>query len=479
MVGTDLLAAIPLLLLGGTAVLALVGIAVRRSHAFTAGLAIVGLTVTFLTLPLAVRVSPRHVTTLLVIDPFGLFWVGLVVAGALATTFISLEYLNRLGENREELYVLLLLATLGSSVLALASHLASFFLGLETLSISLYGMIAYPRARRVSTEAGLKYLVLAAASSAFLLFGMALLYASGGTLELARLVHTLASNEVGRSFLLVGGALLLVGIGFKLALVPFHLWTSDVYQGAPAPVTGFIATVSKGGVVAILLRLLAAVGEAGNVGFGLTIGALAIASMFVGNLLALLQESLKRLLAYSSIAHMGYVLVAILASGALAVEAAMFYMLAYFVTTLGAFGVVTALSDGDADRDAIEDYRGLFWRRPWLAMLMSACLFSLSGIPLTAGFIGKYYVVAAAVDSSLWWPVLALVVNSAISVYYYLRVIVAMYTPSEQAKTAPEGPAATPVGSVALIGLAVLLVWLGVSPAPFVDLLHLAVAALM
>jgi len=271
----------------------------------------------------------------------------------------------------------------------------------------------------------------------------------------------------------------LVGIGFKLAVVPFHLWTPDVYQGAPAPVTGFVATVSKGGVIAILLRLLVAVGQAGHASFALVIGVLAIASMFVGNLLALLQKSVKRLLAYSSIAHMGYVLVAILASGALAAEAATFYMVAYFVTTLGAFGVVTVLSDGGADRDAIDHYRGLYWRRPWLAALMSACLFSLSGIPLTAGFIGKYYVVAAAVDSSLWWPVLMLVVNSAISVYYYLRVIVAMYTPTEEAEAVPAGPAATLVGSVALIGLAVLLVWLGVSPAPFMNLLHPAAAALM
>jgi len=479
MTGSDLLALLPLLLLGGTAVIALVGIAVRRSHAFTAGLTIVGLAVAFFTLPIAARGSPRQVTALLTVDPFGLFWVGLIVAGALATAFLSVAYLNRLGENREELYVLLLLATLGSSVLALSRHLASFFLGLETLSISLYGMIAYARARRVSTEAGLKYLILAAASSAFLLFGMALLYAGAGTLELSGLVSALTPNGVGSPFLLVGGALVLVGIGFKLAVVPFHLWTPDVYQGAPAPVTGFVATVSKGGVIAILLRLLVAVGQAGHASFALVIGVLAIASMFVGNLLALLQKSVKRLLAYSSIAHMGYVLVAILASGALAAEAATFYMVAYFVTTLGAFGVVTVLSDGGADRDAIDDYRGLYWRRPWLAALMSACLFSLSGIPLTAGFIGKYYVVAAAVDSSLWWPVLMLVVNSAISVYYYLRVIVAMYTPTEEAEAVPAGPAATLVGSVALIGLAVLLVWLGVSPAPFMNLLHPAAAALM
>ncbi len=476
---SDLLAILPLLVLGATAVLALLGIAVRRSHGFTAGLAAVGLGITLATLPFALGDGPHQVTDLLVVDGFGLFWVGLIVAGSLASVLLSVSYLDRLGGNREELYVLLLLATLGSSVLALSRHLASFFLGLETLSISLYAMIAYARTRPSSTEAGLKYLILAAASSAFLLFGMALLYAGAGTLDIPGLLRTLAPGGVASPFLLVGVALVLVGMGFKLAVVPFHLWTPDVYQGAPAPVTGFVATVSKGGVVAILLRVLIAFGAPRHARLALMIGVLAIASMFVGNLLALLQRSVKRLLAYSSIAHMGYVLVAVLASGALAAEAATFYMVAYFVTTLGAFGVVAVLSDGDGDRDSIDEYRGLYWRRPWLAALMSACLFSLSGIPLTAGFIGKYYVVAAAVGSSLWWPVLMLVVNSAISVYYYLRVIVAMYTRPEEAESIPVGPAVTLVGSLALIGLAVLLVWLGVAPAPFVNLLHPAVVGSM
>ncbi len=475
---SDLLALLPLLILGGTAVAAMLGVAVRRSHAFTSALTVCGLALAFVSVFVSATVAPRTVTPLLVVDPFGLFYVGLLVAGALLTALLCVPYLGRMDDNREELYILLLLATLGSCVLAESRHLVSFFLGLETLSVSLYAMIAYTRAEPRSAEAGLKYLITAAASSAFLLFGMALLFSGSGTMVLPTLVRRLAPGGVPGPFLLVGVALVLVGIGFKLAVVPFHLWTPDVYQGAPAPVTGFVATVSKGGVLAVLLRLLTFLGS-GHEPLVAVVALFAVASMFFGNLLALLQKSVKRLLAYSSIAHMGYLLVAVLASGVLAVEAATFYLVTYFVTTLGAFGVVTVLSGRGGDRDAISDYRGLYWRRPWLAALMSACLFSLSGIPLTAGFIGKYYVVAAAVGSSLWWPVLMLVVNSAISVYYYLRVIVAMYTRPEGEERIAVAPAATVVGSVALIGLAVLIVWLGVAPAPLVNLLHPAVTGLM
>jgi NADH-quinone oxidoreductase subunit N len=456
----DLLALLPLLILGGTAVLAMLAIAVRRSHTLTSALTIAGLVAAFVSVFFVGRSTPREVTPLFVVDAFGLFYVGLLVGGALFTALLCVPYLSRKDEHREELYLLLLLATLGASALTESRHLASFFLSLETLSVALYGMIGYTRSEPRSTEAGFKYLILAAASSAFLLFGMGLLFAWSGTLELPALVQSLPPR--GDPFLLVGIALLLVGVGFKLAVVPFHQWTPDVYQGAPAPVTGFVATVSKGGILAVLLRLHTFM--SGQEAVMAVLVLFAVTSMFFGNLLALPQTGVKRLLAYSSIAQMGYILVAVLAPGTAGVEAATFYVVTYFIMTLGAFGVVAALSDGDGDRDALEDYRGLYWRRPWLAALMSACLFSLAGIPLTAGFVGKYYVVAAAVGSSLWWPVLLLVVNSVISIFYYLRVIVAMYATPGESEQIAVAPAATVVGSVALVGLAMLLGWLGVAP---------------
>ena len=225
--------------------------------------------------------------------------------------------------------------------------------------------------------------------------------------------------------LLTGLALTLTGFGFKLGLVPFHLWTPDVYEGAPAPVTAFVATVSKGAMFALLLRYFHGPGAKGTVFVALSV--VAVASMLVGNLLALLQDNVKRILAYSSIAHMGYVLVAFLAGGALAEQAVMFYLAAYFVTTLGALGIVTAISGAERDADRLTDYSGLFWRSPATAGVMTAMMLSLAGIPLTAGFLGKFYVVAAGASATVWWLVIALVVTSVIGLYYYLRVVVIMY----------------------------------------------------
>jgi NADH-quinone oxidoreductase subunit N len=365
----------------------------------------------------------------------------------------------------------LLLATLGSMTLVASSHFVSFFLGLEILSVSLYAMIAYTRARPISVEAGIKYLILAAASAAFLLFGIALVYAETGTMEFARIATALRANSAD-VIALAGLAMIVVGVGFKLALVPFHLWTPDVYEGAPAPVTAFVATVSKGAMFALLLRYSNLLGIQTYYSLFIAFSVIAIASMLVGNLLALLQNNVKRILAYSSIAHLGYLLVAFLASGALAVIAVAFYLTAYFVTTLGAFGVVTLLSDADRDADRIDDYRGLFHRHPWLAGIFTAMLLSLAGIPLTAGFVGKFYLVAAGVGSALWLLVIVLVVASAIGLFYYLRIVVAMYQPPPEGAPAPARVSLPIAGSVTLAVLTLLLVWLGVYPTPFIQMIQ-------
>jgi NADH-quinone oxidoreductase subunit N len=280
--------------------------------------------------------------------------------------------------------------------------------------------------------------------------------------------------------MLTGFAMILVGIAFKLALAPFHLWTPDVYQGAPAPVTAFIATVSKGAVFALLLRCFDPVAQGPNDGVRLLFGVLAVASMFTGNLLALLQDNVKRILACSSIAHMGYLLVAFLAGGPLAAEAVTFYLIAYFITTLGAFGVVTVLSAPGRDADRMEDYRGLFRRHPWTAAVLTVMLLSLAGIPLTAGFVGKFYVLYAGVSSSLWLLVLLLVVNSAIGLFYYLRIVVTICRRPEPEPSAAASATVLPppervplMGRAALSALTVLLVALGVYPGPVIDLIRL------
>ena len=337
--------------------------------------------------------------------------------------------------------------------------MASFFLGLEVLSVALYALIGYERANSLGVEAALKYLVLAAASAAFLLFGMSLLYAESGDLGFAGIAKAYAAHSA--VVLPAGLALLVVGIGFKLAVVPFHLWTPDVYQGAPAPVTALIATVSKGAMFALLLRLFRQLAPEPNSPAMFVFVMIAIASMFAGNLLALLQDNVKRMLAYSSIAHLGYLLVAFLAAGPLRDQAVAYYLTAYFVTTLGAFGVVTILSGTERDADRLADYRGLAWRRPWAALVMTAMLLSLAGIPLTAGFIGKFYVIAAGAASQMWMLLVILVINSAIGLFYYLRVVATMFMPAGAlAVTKPP----MPLAAFALAVLTLLLVLFGIAP---------------
>ena len=486
---TDLLALLPYLVLAAAAVIELLVIAWRRNHAASACICALGLALAFAALFVAAPRSPRAVTPLLVIDGYALFFTGLLVLSALAVALLSYGYLReRTDQPLEEYYALLLLATLGAAVMVASNHFASFFLGLETLSISLLGLIGYPRATAAPTEASIKYLILSGTSSALLLFGIALVYNDLGTLSFSALapgaLGTLGAlgTAAPRDFTaLAGVALILVGIGFKLSVVPFHLWAPDIYQGAPAPVTAFVAVVSKCAVVALLLRyfLAARAFEAGTL--TLVISVIAVLSIIVGNLLALLQNNVKRMLAYSSISHMGYVLVAFMAGGALAVEAVSAYLVAYAITTLGAFGVVGLLSRPRQGRDAdsIDDYQGLFWTRPALASVFTVMLLSLAGIPLTLGFIAKFYALTAGVAAHLTAPITALVVGSIIGLYYYLRLIVALIRPAaavgpglETASAPAKRERTGALGGTVMAVLLVALVVLGVYPSPLVRLIR-------
>jgi len=310
MTGAGVLAILPLIIPSVAAVLLVLLISFRRSHFAAAAITLVGLALAFAATCWRPPPDAQQVTALLVMDGYAAFFNGLILAAAAATVLIAYGYLRAWGGMPEEYYVLLLLATIGSQVLVASTHLISFFIGLEILSVSLYGLTAYPRTRLVSLEAGVKYLVLAATSAAFLLFGMALVYAELGTMELGEIISRIADQPAGLVF--SGGlALLVVGIGFKLGLVPFHLWVADVYQGAPAPTTAFIATVSKGAIFALLVRYFVPLNALAGAAQFWMFGVLAIASMFAGNLLALLQNNLKRMLAYSSIAHAGYLLIGV------------------------------------------------------------------------------------------------------------------------------------------------------------------------
>lgn len=461
----DILSLIPLWILSSAAILVFFSISVKRNHKVIFLITIISLAVDLFFVSTYSFNNQQSIEPLLIIDGFGVFNICLILATTLVVVLISYAYFEQREERKEEYYILIILAALGASILVISKHFVSLFLGLEILSVSLYALIAYLRKRERSDEAGIKYLILAAFSSAFLLFGMALVYAATGSMEFSGIANWLTNARELPVIVLAGFGMMIVGAGFKLGIVPFHMWTPDVYEGSPAPVTAFIATVSKGGMIALLVRFFNAVNGYQYQNLMIVFSILAIASMFIGNILALRQNNVKRLLAYSSISHLGYLLVAFLAGEKLGMEAIMFYLVTYFITTLGAFGILATLSDAERDAELLEDYRGLLWKRPLTAIMFSAMLLSLAGIPLTAGFVGKFYVIAAGIKTNHWLLVFLLVVNSVIGLYYYIRLIAIMFDQKQEPKPLRDlHPLVYIVSSLTMAILMLSLFWIGVTP---------------
>jgi NADH-quinone oxidoreductase subunit N len=476
MTALELQVLLPLLILAGTVLLLLMVAAFHEDRGLSAWLAVAGQTAALVGLVLPARHAPLAVGSLLVMDGYGLFFVGLILAAGVAVTVLSQPFLDRSGLRNEEFHIVLLLGVLGAAVLVVSTHFASLFLGLELLTVSLYVMIAYHYRAAESLEAAVKYLILAAVSSAFLLFGMALVYAEVGTLEFGELGRRLLSEPQHPVIIVAGTGFLVAGIGFKLAVVPFHFWTPDVYEGAPASVTGFLATISKGAVVALLLRYVLTVDLWSVQAVFVTFGVIAAASMLAGNVLALFQQNVKRMIAYGSIGHLGYVLVAMLAGEASAAEAVTFYVVAYVAATLGIFGLIGHGTGLDREAAELADLRGLFWRQPLLAGMFTVFLLSLVGLPLTGGFMGKFFVVRAAVGSGLWVLVFLVVATSVIGLFYYLRVVAGLYAGADEpwadrGAVRERRPGSLPATGM-LAMLTVIVLWLGVYPSPVLELIQ-------
>ena len=476
MTALDFQALAPHLTLTGGLLVVLLAVSFWRGHRATLALTLLSFAAAFVALWPGLDASPREVTPLLMLDAYAAFFNALFILIGAVTALLAHRYLEGRAGSPEEFYLLLLMATLGAMTLASAQHFAALLLGLEILSISLYAMVAYPEEDHPPLEAALKYLVLSGVGSTIMLFGMALIYHSTGALGFAELAASVATGDRADLWLVAGQVLFIIGIAFKLSLIPFHMWTPDVYQGAPAPVTGYLATVSKAAVFAVLLRFaldarLLEFSSMEELSIGLVLAIIAVLSMVIGNVLALLQDSIKRLLAYSSIAHVGYLMIALLVlnalpDGTMAVETALVFLAGYLAMTLAAFAVVSELSSVAAgERDSIDGYAGLFWQRPVLAAVLTAALLSLAGIPLTAGFIAKFYLFAAGVEGALWGLVWALIVGSALSIYYYLKIVFAMTVRGTDAPAVPASAAG--VAAAAVLGLVVLAV--GIYPAPLID----------
>jgi len=407
---------------------------------------------------------------MIAVDDFRFVVDWLLLGTAALTVLVSFDYLERERLLVPEYHALLLFATLGMMLMVGGEDLMVVFLGLELMSVAVYALAGINRHSPAAAEAALKYFLLGAFASGFLLYGIALVYGATGTTNLSQIgvqVRTLGLDD--SPMLLIGLGLLLVGFGFKVAAVPFHMWAPDVYDGSPTPVTGYMATAVKAAAFAALLRIL---GEAfgGVPAWHQIVWWLAVATMVVGNLVALAQRTVKRMLAYSSIAHAGYLLVAVVAGTSAGSAAFIFYLVAYTLTTLAAFALLAA-KGRDGERDVrIDDLAGLGTHRPWLAFALAVCMLSLLGFPGTAGFIGKWYILVAATTAGQLPLAAILVLTSVISAGYYLPVIMAMYMQPEPFEQAHAGMRVGRLGgAVMAVSVAGLLV-LGIRPNRLLDL---------
>jgi NADH-quinone oxidoreductase subunit N len=469
-------------------IVAVTGVVVLLVQAFTpkgrtgptAGLSLGGLVAALGTVVLIAGGWGRGASTAgsVAADDFALFVQALLLAVAAVAVLLSPAYLEATGIHRGEYYALLLFSVVGMLGLASCLELVSLFVALEIMSIALYGLAGLHRSRVESQESALKYFVTGAFSSAFFLYGVALLYGPTGSTSLPRIAARVSQLFPGETTMVVlGAALLLVGFGFKIASVPFHMWAPDVYEGAPTTVTALMSAGVKAAAFAALLRVFQQALPALAGEWRPAVAVLAIVTMVGGNIGALAQGNLKRMLAYSSVAHAGYLLTALVAAPHVATEAVLFYLVAYAAVNLGGFGALAALAKGDREPLSLSDVAGLADRRPALAAALSVFLISLTGVPVSAGFVGKFYLFGAAVSAG--WVTLAVVgvLMSVVSAYYYLRVVVAMYMrdPVGDDEWAPVAPAS----ALALAVSVIVVLGLGVYPGPVLALARQAARSLL
>jgi NADH-quinone oxidoreductase subunit N len=420
------------------------------------------------------------------VDGFSVFATVVIAAGVILAALLTDGYLRREGLEGVEPYALLLLSASGGVVMAQANDLVVLFLGLEVLSIAVYVLAAMHMRRVTSQEAGLKYLILGGFASAFLLYGIALIYGGTGTTNMAAIMDFFSASVLeNRGLVVAGMALMLVGLGFKVSAVPFHFWTPDVYQGAPSPMVAWMASGVKVAGFAGLLRVFVLAFGAYEVDWQPLVFGLAVATLLVGSVLAVVQTNVKRMLAYSSIAHAGYVLVGVQAASDDGVQAALFYLAAYTFMVAGSFGIVTLVGRRGDGHHQLNDYRGLGQDRPVLALLLTIFLLAQAGVPLTSGFFAKFYVISAAVEAGSDKLAIVAMLAAVIAAYLYLRIVVSMYMTDGADGEAEAGMSglpgvSVPVGAgLALAACFVVTMGLGVWPGAITEVARDAVPVLV
>jgi len=453
---------LPELVLTGGALLVLIAdvLLPKNSHSALAWVSVIVIGATMASLVPFERTHVEVAHGLLAVDRFALFFKLLFLGAAAITILMSVRYLQIEGASPGEYYFLILCSTLGMMIMAGGIDLISIFIGLETMAVSFYILAGFIKPNQRSNEAAVKYFLLGAFSLGILLYGMSLMYGLSGTTNL-RVMATAFAGQEHDPRLVLAVILVVAGVGFKIAAVPFHMWAPDVYEGAPTPVTAFLSVGSKAASFAMLLRIFIEGLPAMSEDWRLLFYVLSIVTMTVGNFAALTQTNLKRMLAYSSIAHAGYLLIGIVAGTQRGVTATLIYLLIYAFMQLGAFAVIVLLRRQDVVGDELKDFSGLHFRNPFAAFAMLIFMLSLGGIPPTAGFMGKFWLFGAAIDAGYYWLAVIGVLNSAVSLYYYIRVVVFMYLKKE---TMGSEPRTNPALSLALaVAIAATLI-LGVYP---------------
>ncbi|MBA4311287.1 MAG: NADH-quinone oxidoreductase subunit N [Chlorobiaceae bacterium] len=438
---------------------------IKKSERLSFGVTVIGLFVTMYFSITTFELSGTAFNQMVTIGGFASIFSVLFSVAALLTVVFSKDYLQKENANFGEFYILILFSTIGMMLMASAADLILLFIGLELMSICLYVLAGFFRNRQSSNEAALKYFLLGAFATSFLLYGIALVYGATGTTNINYIIQNL-SNMNNSLFISVGIGLILIGLAFKVGAVPFHMWVPDVYQGSPTPVSGFMATGAKAAAFSafVILFINSTSSEIKTV-----LILLSALSMIAGNIIAIAQTNVKRMLGYSSIAHAGYMLIGLAAANQLGRDGILFYLFAYMLMNIGAFGVISLIEANEEKNLQFDDYKGLGTKKPALAAILAILMFSLAGIPPFAGFFGKYYIFIAAVNSNLTWLAILGVLTSVISVYYYLKLVVAMYFKEGEEILFSK---VSPLSYLVLIAIIILITGIGVYPSSILTILN-------
>ncbi|WWP02199.1 MAG: NADH-quinone oxidoreductase subunit N [Candidatus Dasytiphilus stammeri] len=491
MLKNQVIALLPLLITGVTSIVLMLYIAWKRNHLISMIITIIGLFFASISLYILKYIGFVEISTLLSIDSFYLLFSSLILFSNISICIFAYIWLRKYEyNNQEEFYLLLLIITMGGLLLASTNNLSSLFLGIELISMPLLGLIGYDiHHNKQSLEACVKYTVLSAISSSFFLFGIALIYAQYGQLNFYEIGYYFKIHQ-DYKLIILGFGLLISSIGFKLSIVPFHLWTPEIYQKTSDPVTALLSTTSKVAIMGAVARLFISISITDNEQIRMVLETMAFLSILVGNIMALHETNIKKLLAYSSIAHFGYFLIALifLHKNQFSIETINLYSIYYLFSNLGIFGIITLISSSCYSEKncsyEISYYRGLFWRYPIITLLMTIMILSLAGLPLTIGFIGKLYIIMLSIMLHFWLGTIAIIIGSIISIYYYLRIIINLYL-SENLKLHPTSNLVIPINCtykivlLLLIIITIIIVIFGIFPQHLIEVTQLITQPLL